>query len=258
MGRIIGWWSAGVTSAVACKLAMDKFGADRVDLYYFKIDSAHEDNKRFIDDCQEWYGKEINILQGKYKDQFDVIEKTRYINGPSGARCTSELKKALRQQIEKQVQYDHQVFGFEFSKREINRAFLFREQHPHTRPYFPLIEREITKNDAAGILAKNGIEMPTMYKLGYPNNNCIGCVKGGGGYWNKIRKDFPETFLRMASLEREIGHSCIRDTFLDELDPNRGNKNKIVMPDCGVFCEVEFEDLIVTKEAKEIYERCGM
>lgn len=31
-----------------------------------------------------------------------------------------------------------------------------------------------------------------MYDLGYANNNCIGCVKGGIGYWNKIRIDFPE------------------------------------------------------------------
>ena len=35
---------------------------------------------------------------------------------------------------------------------------------------------------------------PLMYDLGYPNNNCIGCVKGGMGYWNHIRKDFPEVF----------------------------------------------------------------
>ncbi len=37
-----------------------------------------------------------------------------------------------------------------------------------------------------------------MYDLGYPNNNCIGCVKGGMGYWNKIRKDFPEVFQKRA------------------------------------------------------------
>ena len=24
-----------------------------------------------------------------------------------------------------------------------------------------------------------GIEIPVMYRLGYNNNNCVGCVKGG-------------------------------------------------------------------------------
>ena len=77
-----------------------------------------------------------------------------------------------------------------------------------------------------------------MYDMGYPNNNCIGCVKGGMGYWNKIRKDFPEVFERRAKQERMIGHSCIKGTFLDELDPNRGNINTEIMEDCGITCQL--------------------
>lgn len=61
-----------------------------------------------------------------------------------------------------------------------------------------------------------------MYDLGYHNNNCVGCVKGGMGYWNRIRIDFPEVFRKMAELEREIGHSCINGVYLDELAPGRG------------------------------------
>ena len=75
-----------------------------------------------------------------------------------------------------------------------------------------------------------------MYDLGYPNNNCVGCVKGGMGYWNKIRKDFPDVFNNRARLEREIGATCIKNIYLDELDPNRGNGLKIIVPDCGMFC----------------------
>lgn len=76
-----------------------------------------------------------------------------------------------------------------------------------------------------------------MYDMGYPNNNCIGCVKGGMGYWNRIRRDFPDVFERRARQEREIGHSCIKGVLLDELDPNRGNMMKEVMPSCGFACE---------------------
>lgn len=62
-----------------------------------------------------------------------------------------------------------------------------------------------------GMLWKAGIEIPAMYKMGYNNNNCIGCVKGGMGYWNKIRKDFPKVFDRMAKIEREVGATCLKD-----------------------------------------------
>jgi len=71
----------------------------------------------------------------------------------------------------------------------------------------------LTKEMCAGLLLKNGIELPEMYKLGYSNNNCIGCVKGGKGYWNKIKTDFPPVFKRMAELERKVGYSCINGLF---------------------------------------------
>ena len=243
MTKIIAWWSAGVTSAVATKLALDTYGADNVIIYYFKIDSAHEDNTRFMAECETWYGAKIHIVQSsKYNDQFDVIEQRRYVNGPSGALCTFELKKKLRQDIETLVAYDGQVFGFEYTKKEINRAIRFKEQYPNAKPLFPLIEQKITKPNALYMLEAAGIKRPAMYELGYSNNNCIGCVKGGMGYWNKVRADFPNTFERMAQAERNVGRSCIKGHFLDELDPTAGRDTKMIMPDCGNFCDLEFTD----------------
>ena len=90
------------------------------------------------------------------------------------------------------------------------------------------------------MLEKLGIKRPTMYDLGYNNNNCIGCVKGGKGYWNKIRKDFPDVFAERAKLERLIGRSCINGCFLDELDPHSGKVNDIV-PECDVMCELSLD-----------------
>jgi hypothetical protein len=251
---IISWWSAGVTSAVATKLIMDEFGIDNVCPVYFHIDSAHSDNQRFKSECEQWYGKEIRTVKAKkYNDQFDVIQKERYINGPSGAKCTQVLKKALRQQLENELDFEAQVFGFEYSKKEINRAIRFKEQYPSSKPLFPLIEHKITKSEAMFILNKQGIKNPTMYTLGYGNNNCIGCVKGGKGYWNKIRVDFPDTFNKMIEMENMLGRSCIKGTFLKDLDPSAGRKLKVITPDCGNFCDIEFED-IIDKRVETIYQ----
>lgn len=247
---VAGWWSAGVTSAVACKYALQMY--DNVELYYIHIDTAHPDNERFKDDCEKWYGVEIKSLKSRdFKDQFDVIEKTRAINTPNGAPCTLKLKKQVRFDFEEKNSVSlfsdryiqNQVWGFEFDKKQINRAIRFGQQYPYTNPLFPLIEKGIDKNMCAGILMSAGIELPQMYKLGYNNNNCIGCVKGGKGYWNKIRIDFPEHFSRMSNLERQIGHSCINGTFLDELDPEAGRMTVEVMPNCGLVCDLEFADI---------------
>lgn len=81
-----------------------------------------------------------------------------------------------------------------------------------------------------------------MYEMGYPNNNCIGCVKGGMGYWNRIRNDFPEVFKARAELERKVGMTMLKDRngfiYLDELDPDRGNINTEIFPDCTIQCQL--------------------
>ena len=252
---IISWWSAGVTSAVATKLAIDKYGSDAVRPMYFQIDSAHPDNDRFKSQCEEWYGKKIEVHRShKHNDQFEVIIKDKYVNGPGGARCTLVLKKRVRQRIEKEIDYSGQIFGFEYSKKEINRAIRFKEQYPDAKPLFPLIENKVNKKECLFYLEQQGIKRPTMYTLGYNNNNCIGCVKGGMGYWNKIRTDFPDHFEKMAQAERQVGNSCIRGIFLDELDPEAGRRQKIVTPDCGNFCDIEFTE-IMHPRVESIYEQ---
>lgn len=244
--KVICWFSCGITSAVACKQAINKYGKENVIIYYIEIGSAHPDNERFIEDCEYWFGMMIKRVRSKrYSDQFEVIEGERYVNGPGGAKCTKELKKLVRFKVQSQYPTGTlQVFGFEFSLKEINRAVRFLQQYPETSPRFPLIESRIVKDECAYILTEAGILLPAMYILGYSNNNCIGCVKGGKGYWNNIRIDFPAYFLRMAELEREIGHSCIKGCFLDELHPEDGRTSKVVIPDCGSICEIKFEDIL--------------
>lgn len=254
--NIICWFSCGVTSTIAIKKTIEKYGNDfNILIYYFHIDSAHSDNERFLKECEEYFGIKINILKSKkYKDQYEVIEKTKYVNGKDGARCTLELKKNLRFQIEKEIDYKYQVMGFEFSKKEINRAIRFIEQYPNAKAIFPLIELGLSKKECFKILKNANIEIPKMYKIGYSNNNCIGCVKGGQGYWNKIRKDFPEYFNKMIKMEEIAGHSCIKNIFLKDLPLNTGHKQKISLPDCSNRCEIEFGNKVSPKMA-DVYNK---
>ena len=242
----IAWFSCGITSAVACKMALQQY--DDVEIYYISIESAHADNKRFISECEQWYGQEIRQVSSLHKDQYAVIDKKRFINSPFGAPCTKALKKEVRQHLHEQLKPDAHIMGYEYAKKEFNRAMRFREQYPETNALFPLLEKQLNKNECASILLKAGINIPEMYKLGFANNNCIGCVKGGQTYWAKIRKHFPIQFLEMAKRERQLNHSCIRKEgkplFLDNL-PNDIDTSKMeVMPDCGLFCEVEMANIL--------------
>ena len=163
-----------------------------------------------------------------------MIVDRKYINGSNGAPCTTLLKKRVRQEWERTLD-EPPVYIWGYDVGERHRADSIIESSEFTCE-FPLINEWMTKPDCHGFLAELGIKRPVMYDLGYSNNNCIGCVKGGKGYWNKVRKDFPQVFKRRAKQERLIGHSCIKDVFLDELDKNVGNMAKEIMPECSLAC----------------------
>lgn len=229
----IAWFSTGISSFVACYIAKD---IDEI--IYTHVADQHPDSLRFLHDCERVLGRKITVLQSdRYKGVNDVIEKTRCVNTPFGAPCTQKLKKDLRKQWEREHP-DHHIYVWGFDCNETERAKRTEESLSDYDHEFPLIEHGITKEQAHGIAWKLEIKRPVMYDMGYPNNNCIGCVKGGMGYWNHIRKDFPDVFEERARLEREIGHSCIKGVFLDELEPGRGNLKLEVMEDCDIICQL--------------------
>ena len=198
------------------------------------VANEHPDNSRFARDLEGWYGRKIlNLQSEKYDDCWDLWEKRRYLNGPKGALCTVEMKKKVRQDF--QDLDDVQFFGF--TSEEKDRAELFQEHNIEVQARFPLIEVGLSKADCFEMLTGLGLELPLTYRLGYHNANCVGCVKGGMGYWNRIKKDFPETFERMAVLEESLGASCIKGQPLRTLRPGQGRHQPIELPECGLFCD---------------------
>ena len=53
-GRILAQFSCGAASAVATKLAIEKYG-DAVEIYYCDTGSEHPDNERFLQSCEVWF-----------------------------------------------------------------------------------------------------------------------------------------------------------------------------------------------------------
>jgi hypothetical protein len=234
------WFSAGVSSFIAGWLERDTID----EFIYTHIDDQHLDTLRFIEDCEGSLCRKVNKLQSRYKSVGNVIKAKRFINSAHGAACTEILKKRVRKEWEHGKKDLVYVWGYDLSEKD--RAENIEEAMPQHRHIFPLIERGLYKEDCHGMLKKMNIKRPYMYDLGYRNNNCIGCVKGGMGYWNKIRIDFPKVFAERARQEREIGHSCLKEQidgktvplYLDELDPCRGNIESEIMEDCGIYCQL--------------------
>src|SRR5207253_416476 len=84
-GRVVAWFSHGACSAVATKMALDKYG-ERAVVVSINPGREHPDNDRFRADCERWFDRDILILRSeKYVDHIEVARQTRYVNGPLGA-----------------------------------------------------------------------------------------------------------------------------------------------------------------------------
>jgi hypothetical protein len=241
MPRVLCWFSCGAASAVAAARAVEKYGTACEVLYCDTLKHEHPDNVRFMADVSKWIGKDIKLLRSTdYTDIYDVFDKTGYLVGIGGARCTTELKKKVR----RRYQQDGDIHVFGLTADETHRIDRFAIGEPDLTCDWVLRDNNITKADTLRIVREAGIALPMMYRLGYNNNNCIGCVKGQQGYWNKIRRDFPEQFARMAAQERKMNVAINKRyeqgkrirMFLDELPPDVGRYESEPDIECGVVC----------------------
>lgn len=246
MSRVLVWYSDGAASAVAAKLAVEKYG-DRCEVV--KCDTTgdeHEDNLRFRKDVERWIGREVVLIRSeKYIGIDDVFERTRWISGPQGARCTTELKKLVR--IAYQRPDDIHVFGY--TADEWKRARDFEMANPDLTCDWILVESFVRKTDCHRIIREAGIKQPMMYVLGFDHNNCKGCGKAtSAAYWARTRLHFPDVFARRARQSREIGARLARlngvRVFLDEIPadyPIDGPDGNI---ECGPFCGMDEQETL--------------
>lgn len=207
---IIAWWSGGIASSVTCYLCCQFFGRENTRIMFIDTHNEDDDTYRFKSDCENLYEKEIEtICSDKYSSIQEVWYDNLSLNVATGAVCSYYLKRAVRENFEKNNNFLYQAFGFDI--KEVNRAIGLKSNNPKSRPIFPIISELMTKEDCVKYLEKcnnlfHKISLPRAYYLGYRNNNCFktGCVQGGIGYWKKIQSEFPEKFIKMAKIEHEL------------------------------------------------------
>ena len=241
---IVVWFSCGAASAVAAKLTVAKYkGVEEVRVVNNPILEEDEDNRRFLRDVEQWIGVDVETAVNP-KFAHASAEKTwkyrGFMSAPHGAPCTVHLKKQARQLWQDEHRPDHHVLGFTVDERSRYERFILTEIS-NVLPV--LIDEGLTKQDCMNMLTSEGITPPRVYSMGYPNANCIGCVKATSPtYWNHVRKTHPNVFAARSALSRDLGARLVRvkneRIFLDELHPDAvGRDMKTMTIDCGIFCE---------------------
>ena len=244
MQSIAVWFSCGAASAVAAYKTLEKYkNSHHVRIINNPVAEEDPDNHRFLLDVEEWLGHKIEFAKNSKYPSCSCVEvwsDRKFMSGPMGAPCTMELKKRARQQWEKDNHMDWHVLGFTYDEKNRHERFVATERN-NVIPV--LIDEKITKKECFEIIAAAGIALPSAYLRGYPNANCIGCVKATSAtYWNHVRQQDPAVFEARAKQSRDIGCKLVRwkgkRIFLDELPENaKGRKMKNMDFECGIFCE---------------------
>lgn len=229
--RVVSRFSCGAASAVATKLAIERYGNAVHVINAFIVDE-HSDNRRFLTDCERWFGREIVVLRDtKYSASVvNVWRQRRFIVSKHGAPCSGALKRDVLDVYSKPG--DLMVLGYTADQRDADRFDRFLDANASVRAWAPLIESGISHRECLERVAKAGLCLPAMYRLGYKNANCTKCPRGGMGYWNRIRVDFPgpgSYFFRDRNTGARIS--------LRALDPNAGRFAEEPAVECGALCE---------------------
>lgn len=276
--RYVVHFSCGAASAVAAKLMVSEWRASTqkrigefgirttemteeewgpdIEIVNAFIQEEHADNRRFLEDVSVWLGVNgipfpIRVLRDEKYDAstLQVFRKRRFMKNRFMAPCSHHLKREVLAKIAQSG--DVACIGYTDDDRERERAERLEDLFPNEKFRFPLIEHGLKKADCLAIVERAGLVLPMMYRLGYNNANCIGCVKGGEGYWNKIRRDFPEQFVQISNIQESIGPGAylFRDRStgvrygLKDLPPEKGYYPDEPEISCGFLCAMAEEDM---------------
>lgn len=244
MSRTLAWID-GVNSAVMGKIMLSR-DPSVIPVHVDLGSSVDEDSHRFIDDVERWYDKEVvRIRSTMFKNIDEVFEKRRYHAGINGEPCTGEMKFTPR--LDFQLPSDTHLWGYTADKRDAKRFDNMVENYPELLQRAPLVELGLTKAMTHGILEQEGIRRPRVYDLGFPNGNCIGCVKATSpNYWAAVRLHFPDVFARRADQCRRFGSRLARlkgeRIFIDEI-PADWPTGEPIVASCDFICSAISHEL---------------
>jgi hypothetical protein len=230
-----------------CKKTIELYGdICNIRLVNNPIKEEHPDNQAFLERLEPWLGLPIERcfnpkwLSGSI---VEVFEKKRAMGFNHGAPYTQELKKFARIHWEKTNRFDWLVLGFTADEKHRSNRFKIYER---SNLLEILIDEQLTKKDCFRIVGDAGIALPEIYSLGYPNANCIGCVKSDSPYyWRIVRRTYPDVFEHRCQQSRRLGVKLLKikgvRVFLDRLDfvgeEDYGPLFDHEPAECGIFCE---------------------
>ena len=218
--RVVVGFSGGVSSAWCAGWALRNFPKEQVVFLSHDTKEEHPDTYRFNREMAAALAHPVTD-QSDGRSVTEVFRDEDAIANNRMAFCSRILKTEQRDIYFKKLRAEGvtkilNVLGFSaLEEKRVQRAWA-RGQQDGYECRFPMVEEKVTKQQAADWCLALGVKPSAMY-LWSEHANCVGCVRGGKAYWLAVAENAPEVFAQRVALEKEFGHTVLKDTTLEDL-----------------------------------------
>jgi hypothetical protein len=196
--------SGGASSAIAAERVIQRYGKDAVTLWFADTSWEDEDLYRFLSDCCARWGIEP-VIHREGRTPLQVAEDEHIIPNQKLAPCTHRLKTEPFARYIKTLSPPITIhLGLDWTEQHRMAAPKRRyEEIPGVTVDFPLMWEPIENRRYHDIIQQDWrIQIPRLYTMGFPHNNCGGrCVRQGISEWMRLKRFFPERFTEVRDWE---------------------------------------------------------
>jgi hypothetical protein len=205
--------SGGLGSWATAQRLVERHGAGQVLGLFADTLMEDADLYRFLDDIEAQLGIEVvRIADGR--TPWQVFRDERMLGNARVDPCSKLLKRELlRAWIDEHCTPERDAIAIGIDWTELHR---YERAVPRWLPYqlvAPLCEAPLLdRSELVELLAVAGIELPRLYRLGFPHNNCGGfCIKAGQAQFAHLLAVMPERYAEHEAAEAELRAHLGRD-----------------------------------------------
>jgi hypothetical protein len=206
-------FSGGLGSWLTAKRVAAEHGADDLVLLFADVASGRsphvgedEDTYRFIREAAANVGAEL-VTVSDGRDIWQVFHDDRFLGNTRLANCSKFLKqKPCREWLEaNRDPADTTVYvGIDWT--ELQRLPAIEAGWAPYRVEAPMTEAPyLDRADMLAACERAGIDVPRLYRAGFPHNNCGGfCVRAGQAQMELLMREHPERYAFHEAEEQKL------------------------------------------------------
>jgi hypothetical protein len=206
-------FSGGLGSWVTAKRVAEKARHEDMTLLFADVGSDRsehvgedEDTYRFIREAAENVGATLVTVQDG-RDIWQVFHDDRFLGNSRLANCSKFLKqKPCRDWLEANHDPADTIVYVGIDWTEQHRLPAIEAGWAPYPVHAPLTEPPyVSRDDMFTACEEAGIEVPRLYRAGFPHNNCGGfCVRGGQAQMELLLREHPERYAFHESEEQKL------------------------------------------------------